>query len=164
MVTEQDFRSNIVSIARSWIGTPYLHRARVKGAGVDCALVILAVFQEAGIAPPDEELHRYSPDWWLHQSHEKYMLRVLRHAHKTVQGRCLPTTEAKDGCIVLTRACGSKLFNHGGIVTRWPHVVHCLQPACSEVNAARDPFWAFSEIEIYDPWLKHIEETPDVRR
>jgi cell wall-associated NlpC family hydrolase len=158
MISELTFRANIVSIARSWIGTPYHHRAKVKGAGVDCAMVILAIFQEAGIAPADDELHNYSPDWWQHTDQDSYMRRVLRHAYKTVQGRCLPTTEAKDGCIVLTRACGSKVFNHGGVVTYWPHMVHCLQPACNEVNAARDPFWASSEIAIYDPWLKYVEE------
>ena len=31
---------NIITEARSWIGTPYQHQARLKGVGVDCAMMI----------------------------------------------------------------------------------------------------------------------------
>lgn len=33
----------IVAEARSWVGTPFLHQARLKGVGVDCVGVILGV-------------------------------------------------------------------------------------------------------------------------
>lgn len=36
-------RLNIVAEARSWVGTPFRHQARVKGHAVDCANLIIGV-------------------------------------------------------------------------------------------------------------------------
>ena len=48
-MTEQEQRDLVVKEAYSWIGTPYHHQAMIKGVGVDCALILLAVFREAGL-------------------------------------------------------------------------------------------------------------------
>lgn len=44
-------RADVASAAMSWLGTPYKHHARIKGpqGGVDCAQLLAAVAQEAGI-------------------------------------------------------------------------------------------------------------------
>ena len=39
-------RNRVCRIARSWLGTPYHHMGRVKGAGVDCAMFPLEVYRE----------------------------------------------------------------------------------------------------------------------
>jgi len=44
-------RSEIVALARSWIGTPFLHQANVKGVGCDCAGLLRGVVIEAGVLP-----------------------------------------------------------------------------------------------------------------
>ena len=36
----------VVSIARAWIGTPYVHQASVKGAGCDCLGLLRGVWRE----------------------------------------------------------------------------------------------------------------------
>ena len=36
-------RAQILAAARQWLGTPYLHQGRVKGAGVDCIGLIIGV-------------------------------------------------------------------------------------------------------------------------
>jgi len=56
--------TDIVAIARSWIGTPYVHQASRKGAGCDCLGLLRGVWrerfgEEAETPPP------YSPDWEL---------------------------------------------------------------------------------------------------
>jgi NlpC/P60 family putative phage cell wall peptidase len=56
--------TDIVAIARSWIGTPYVHQASLKGVGCDCLGLLRGVWretmgEEAEIPPP------YSPDWEL---------------------------------------------------------------------------------------------------
>jgi NlpC/P60 family putative phage cell wall peptidase len=56
--------TDIVAIARSWIGTPYVHQASLKGAGCDCLGLLRGVWrektgEEAETPPP------YSPDWEL---------------------------------------------------------------------------------------------------
>ena len=46
-----DLRQRIVEEARSWLGTPYHHQAMVKGAGVDCAMILVAVYRAVGLIP-----------------------------------------------------------------------------------------------------------------
>ena len=41
-------QAQIVSEAREWIGTPYHHHQRVKGAGVDCVGLIIGVGLNTG--------------------------------------------------------------------------------------------------------------------
>ena len=36
-------RAAVVAEAIAWLGTPYHHRARIKGVGVDCAQLALGV-------------------------------------------------------------------------------------------------------------------------
>jgi cell wall-associated NlpC family hydrolase len=57
----------LATIARGWLGTPFHHRAAVRGVGVDCVTLMGEVFREAGVVeaysfPP------YSLDYSLHQS------------------------------------------------------------------------------------------------
>jgi len=47
------WRSKVREVAMSWVGTPYLERAQVKGkrGGVDCATFLVGVFVELGLIP-----------------------------------------------------------------------------------------------------------------
>jgi len=42
-------RDQIVAVARSWIGTPFHHQARVKGVGADCVGLTIGVALELGL-------------------------------------------------------------------------------------------------------------------
>ncbi len=44
--------SRIVTAARAWIGTPYLHQASAKGAVCDCLGLIRGVWREVHGAEP----------------------------------------------------------------------------------------------------------------
>ena len=52
----------IVAAARSWIGTPYVHQASLKGAGCDCLGLLRGVWREIVGSEP-EAAPPYSPDW-----------------------------------------------------------------------------------------------------
>jgi len=52
----------IVSTARAWIGTPYLHQASVRSAGADCLGLVRGVWREVISAEP-ESIPAYSQDW-----------------------------------------------------------------------------------------------------
>jgi cell wall-associated NlpC family hydrolase len=39
----RDLRAAVVREAESWIGTPFHHAARVKGAGIDCLMLLAEV-------------------------------------------------------------------------------------------------------------------------
>ena len=55
---EEDERALVVRIAQEWAGTPYHHRARIKGVGVDCGQLVAGVFEEAGLIPPGMRISR----------------------------------------------------------------------------------------------------------
>ena len=52
----------VVEIAREYIGTPYIHQARVKGHGIDCAGLLICVAKELGVCPADYDSNEYA---WL---------------------------------------------------------------------------------------------------
>lgn len=154
-------RQSIVREARSYIGTPYHKNARIKGVGVDCATFVFCVYRTIGLVPPEEEgifsdpsIVPISQDWFRHTKEEKYMRQILRHAHKVAEGISYPTLDAKPGTIVITRAVGSKVVNHGGIVVKWPMIVHAVDPEVEETNASTNPLWAFQEVTVLDPVAK----------
>ena len=142
--------------AQSWLGTPYHVGARVKGAGVDCATFLFAVYKECGLVPAEEEGVFTSdvqhPDWWAHTSEEKYMFRIIRHAHKVVEAISYATLDAKPGNIVLSRAAGSRVYNHGAVVVRWPMVIHAVDPVVEVVDASTNWMWSFQTVAVFDPF------------
>src|SRR5438477_6260990 len=74
-----DLRTAVVAEAESWIGTPFHHAARIKGAGTDCLMLLAEVYERAGITghidPPF-----YVPDWHLHRDAERYLEGLVRYA------------------------------------------------------------------------------------
>jgi NlpC/P60 family putative phage cell wall peptidase len=110
-------RAEIVAEARTWLRTPYHHLARVKGAGVDCVQLIIAVYAKCGVIE-DFEPEFYRPDWHLHRSEEKYLAGVKQRAHQITVEEALPG----DFALFRFGHCAS----HGAIVTEWPRVIHAL--------------------------------------
>lgn len=41
-------KNKVIKEARSWIGTPFRHQARCKGAGVDCLGLVVESYRKAG--------------------------------------------------------------------------------------------------------------------
>ncbi len=109
-------RAAVVAEARTWINTPYHHRGRVKGAGTDCAMILCAVFERAGVTPRVEVEH-YPPDWHLHRGVERYLGKLLEHGLQ-IDGPPLPA----DIAVFRFGRC----FSHGAIVVEWPLVIHAM--------------------------------------
>ena len=104
----------VVKEAESWIGTPFHHAARVKGAGVDCLMLLAEVYHHAGLIQPIEPPF-YVPDWHMHRDAERYMAGLARYA-RPLAG------PPGAGDIALFRF--GRTFSHGAIVTAWPCVIH----------------------------------------
>ena len=107
-------RSRVVQEALSWLRTPYHHMARVKGAGVDCGMILAAVYEDSGVTPAIDP-GEYPNDFMLHRSEERYLALVERYAHR-IEGPPLP------GDLALYRF--GRCISHGAIVIQWPQVVH----------------------------------------
>ena len=124
-ICEAEQRAAVVAEARRWLGTPYHHAARVRGAGVDCAMLPAAVYRTAGLIP-DFTIERYPPDWHLHRDTERYLDIVTRHATE-VFGEPIPVC----GTPLYTDA---RLFSERGI----PAVIYGAGPrTVLESNAKR---------------------------
>lgn len=114
---ERAARDRVDAIARSFISTPFHDHGEVKGAGVDCATLLKCVFTEAGLVEPFK-LDHYSPQFFLHQTQERYLGWVTRFARE------IPEAEARPGDIVLHKI--GHVFAHGAIIVNpgWPNIIH----------------------------------------
>lgn len=106
-------RQAVVEEARSWLRTPYHHLARVKGHGVDCAQILIAVYSEVGLVPK-LDVGYYTQDWAMHRNDEKYLGWIEKYAK--------PVVVPKPGDIALFRF--GRCISHAAIVVEWPLVIH----------------------------------------
>jgi cell wall-associated NlpC family hydrolase len=113
-------RIAVIAEARSWIGTPYRPCAGVKGAGVDCAYLIMCVFNNVGLTKL-ALAQKYKPGLSMYRAGEKMYVSMLATAFDQVAGDPLPGDIALFQTDVGVRT--SRLV-HGGIVTFWPKVIH----------------------------------------
>jgi cell wall-associated NlpC family hydrolase len=113
-------RAAVVAAARAWIGTPYHHMADIKGAGVDCAMLLVRVYCDLGLVSPFDP-RPYTRDWMMHRNEERYLGFLLERA------RIVAKPDAGDVILFKIGRC----FAHGGIVTRTEPltICHAFMPA-----------------------------------
>lgn len=109
-------RAAVVAEARTWLRTPYHHAGTIKGAGVDCAMLPLAVYRATGLLP-EFSFDDYPPDWHLHRDAERY-LEIVTCFAREVQAPIGP------GDFVLFR--WGRCFAHGAIIVDWPQIIHAV--------------------------------------
>lgn len=68
----------VVTTARGWIGTPYLHQASVRGAGCDCLGLLRGIWREV-IGTEPEAIPAYTRDWSEPQGDERLWRAAMRH-------------------------------------------------------------------------------------
>ncbi|MGN6516310.1 MAG: NlpC/P60 family protein [Rhizomicrobium sp.] len=102
-------RTQIIRIARSWIGTPYVHQASVKGAGCDCLGLLRGVWRELYGEEP-EEAPPYSPDWSDATGEETLYKALSRHLREIGKRDIAP------GDVTLFRMAPRGPAKHCGIV------------------------------------------------
>ena len=76
-----DARAAVVAEAGEWLGTPFHHQGRVKGAGVDCAMLLAEVYERCGLVRHVDPGY-YPPDWHLHRDAERYLEKLMPYAHE----------------------------------------------------------------------------------
>ncbi len=118
VLRERQQRAAVVAEALTWLGTPWRHAARVKGAGVDCGMFLAEVFERAGIAPHVDP-GPYPRDWHMHRDEERYLAILETYLTRTA-GPPLP------GDVALYRF--GRCAAHGAIVVEWPQIVHAYVP------------------------------------
>ena len=134
MVTAEQ-GAKIAEAAKSWLGTPHINNARVKGKGVDCAQLLVGSLEDCGTiqkgeitAPP------YSSEWHLHRSEEKLLQQVRARCQEVAAeemqpgdfllyqyGRCVSHAAVYCGDGIVCHA----LVDHGVVLTDINDVMFC---------------------------------------
>ncbi|MDA8095593.1 MAG: NlpC/P60 family protein [Betaproteobacteria bacterium] len=112
-MTHNAKRAAVVAEAHSWLRTPYHHRGRIKGAGVDCAMLLAEVFERTGLVSRVDP-GNYPPDIMMHQEKEEYLRWLKRYGHEVGSPQPGDVVAYKYG----------RCFSHGGIVVNWPTIIH----------------------------------------
>jgi cell wall-associated NlpC family hydrolase len=128
-------RERVIAEARTWIRTPWHHRARVKGAGVDCVMLLAEVYEAVGVIPHVEP-EAYPIDIMLHRDGEP----VLRWMEKLANEIESP----EPGDVVVYKF--GRSYSHAGIYVGDDRVIHAfrlarcvLETGINEANLADRP-------------------------
>jgi NlpC/P60 family putative phage cell wall peptidase len=120
-------RIKVVSVAKSWLGTPYHSNAAIKGVGVDCARLLVEIYAEAGLIEhfvPDP----YPADWHLHRSDEQFTTMIERYADEI--------NKPNIGDVIVMRF--GRCFSHGAVCVADNEIIHAYINRPVEMSALSD--------------------------
>lgn len=134
-------RSEIVEVARSWIGTPYRHQGRQKGRAIDCIGLVYGVWLDLGFPPVDIPAnYTESPSGTLLQEHADQNL-VITDRKELYPG---------DIAILWGWKREPQHFaivgEHAGRLT----MIHAFSKRGSVVEHGWDEFWRERLVRIYE--------------
>lgn len=130
---EAALRARAVAEAREWIGTPYLHRASLKGQGADCLGLIRGVWRRV-LGPEPQDLPAYAPDWAEARKAEQMAEAAGRHMRAVALDAIAP------GDVLLFRWREGFPAKHAALLVTPERMVHAHDGAAvAEVFLA--PWW-----------------------
>jgi len=110
-------RQMVILEALKWVGTPYRSNQDVLGAGIDCAMLLVRAWVDAGVFEPFDP-RPYPSEWHLHHSEERYLAWLIEFAVE------VPEELAQPGDIIVYRF--GRCFSHGGIILDAQHIIHAF--------------------------------------
>jgi len=114
-------RTHIVSLARTWLGTPYHHQASVRGIGCDCVGLVRGIWRDL-YGPEPQRLPAYTRDWAEGSGRETLLEAARRHLLE------VRPCEAQPGDVLVFRWRRGTLAKHCAILS----TVGPPLPACGE--------------------------------
>ena len=146
LINNGQARAAVVAEALTWLGTPYHHHARIKGVGVDCAQILLAVY--AGLIP-ELDPGLYPPDWHLHRSEER-SIEWLKAAGAVQTSGLWSVRGALPGDVALFQF--GRCFSHAGIVLDDERVVHAYLNRKVEITCFHEAPLDTRPCQIWSLW------------
>lgn len=134
------FHDRIVSEARAWLGTPYVHQASVRGAGTDCLGLLRGVWRTIYGDEP-QTVPAYTADWAEPGRQEVLLAAASRWMHRKALG-----AEAA-GDVLLFRMRDGSIAKHLGIAGR-------IGPDASFIHAYTGH--GVVESPLSAPWRRRI--------
>ena len=146
IMAEAEGRAAIVAEALTWIGTPYAPDAAIKGVGIDCAQLPLAVYQAVGLIDPAFKTGFYPQEWHIHRDRE----RLLGVAGGF--GKLVPLAEIKPGDLLAVKYL--RVFSHAAIYIGERIAVHASQRSgrVGRANIDKDVDFVGREIVAFSYW------------
>lgn len=121
-------QTEIVAVARRWIGTPYHHQAARRGVGCDCLGLVRGVWTEI-VGTPPETPPAYTPDWAEAGRRETLISAAARHLIR------IAVTDAAPGDVLIFRLRPDAMAKHAGILSGGDRMIHaCSGRAVAEVS------------------------------
>lgn len=136
--------ADLITQARGWIGTPYVHQAACKGAGCDCLGFIRGLWRERFGCEP-EAIPAYSHDWAEPQGDE-----VLHDASARHMRAVATDAPLKAGQVLLFRMKQGAIAKHLGLCSvsqegpNGPYFIHAYSGH------------AVTESPLGAPWRRRI--------
>lgn len=112
-------RDQVIQVARSWIGTPYKHMYRVKGAGCDCIGLIVGVHNEL-YTTQIESLPIYTP-WWAEETGQDLIAESMRNHNHGVE---IGLGDANVGDVFIMRMKDRGPAKHCGFFSYNNRIIH----------------------------------------
>jgi cell wall-associated NlpC family hydrolase len=109
-------RAAVVAEAMTWHRTPYHHHGRVKGVGVDCAMLLAEVFEACGLVSRVEP-GAYPVQWHLHRSEERFVGWLAQYAQPLPEGQA-----PQPGDVALFQF--GRCFSHGALLVEPDLALH----------------------------------------
>ncbi len=126
--------TQVVELARTWLGTPHHHQACKKGIGVDCVGLVKGIYEElTGIVIPPLN---YSWDWG--EANDDSLL--MNAAGEFLQ----PVKTLKPGRVIALRWKQGRVAKHLMVLTEEDYAIHCVANS------------GVSEIYLTDWWKSKI--------
>jgi len=126
-------RTDIVTLARAWIGTPYHHQASARGIGTDCLGLIRGLYREIhGVEP--EMPPAYSRDWAEASTRETLLAAARRHLVEIAPG------SVTLGDVLVFRWRQGMVAKHVGLVATPTTFIHAID-GLPVAEVALSPWW-----------------------
>ncbi len=97
--------NEMVSEARSWIGTKWVHGQSLKGVGTDCVQLVVSLAKTFGWLSPDFKTRKYTRDWALHNDWSILKEDLSRVADQIV----MPTAVVGDVVVFKSGRCAGHM-------------------------------------------------------
>lgn len=135
---EAQQRAAVVAEAERWLCTPYQHRQHLLGVGVDCAWLLIEVYNAVGLMPLIDP-GPYAQDWHLHRSEERYLDWLDRYGH--------PVETPQRGDMAVWRF--GRTYSHGAVVVDEHRVIHAYRDIGVEYADKREERLASQSVIYY---------------
>jgi len=123
----------VITIAQSWLDTPYHDQASLKGVGCDCLGLARGVWREV-VGPEPFPIPPYSRDWGETGPRE-----VLTDGARRMMIEVTPGA-APPGSLILFRMMPRAIAKHVGILTEQERFIHAYE-RLGVIEEPLTPIW-----------------------